>query len=197
MPTTRLRLLPFDPADALLASAAALIRGGLTGSPAWAGSPQPQPDWDAGAACPADHFCCSQGTKLWIGTQGGNVKEAPLHLILSCPEEGREKSTEVKGAWALFFQAQVRTLKDTDPALAEALIARLLVLFTHPLKMEDNSIQQPQTRLSTATLHLFGSTHHNNFEETAHGKISDESSDDHPLWAFSTRITCAVVGAPT
>lgn len=181
-----MKLLPFDPADALLAQVAALVRGGIAD---WSGSPQPQPSWTGDDACPANHFCCKQGTRLFVDREPGGIQCTPA-LVLFCPEEGREKSAEVRGAWAITLMADVITQKDGDRTDALALISRLLLLVTHPVRLEDDSLQQPQDRLNTDNLHVFGRHYRNNFEDVAFGRF--EEWNDHPRWRFSVKITCAL-----
>lgn len=188
-----LRLLPFDPSDALLTAAATLLQEGIVN---WAPSPPPQPSWPLTQACPADHFLAPEGTKMFLSTQPGKVEKTPFAILLRCPEELREKSERINGAWAVHLWADVRRQKDASDDEAAALIKRIQLLLTHPLKLADDSIQQPQARLNTEDLHVFGAHYRDNFEETAHGAIG-EDDDGYPTWRFGTRITCALYGTPS
>ena len=188
----RRSLLPFDPAADLLASVRRVLLAGEPGVAAI--TPSGQPSWSTPAvtACPTGHYLFPAGWRVYLDRDLPSAK-APM-CILSVPEEGKMKSPVLGGQWAILVKILFLVKKDYSLTTLDTVLQRAQLILTETLTLDaDSSIQQPQARLSTSTLLVFGSQKWDNFDETATGELQEAEDLIDRVLAFT--VTCALTAA--
>jgi len=186
----RYRLSPYDPASALLDSIAAVLRDG----PADCADINPSPPaWTAGTTCPAGHYLFPEGSWLYTDRDPDSIHCEPLAVILTAPEDGKEKADEVGGFYSITVEILIRTRLDFPSDSLDSVLNAIAWILTMPIILDDTTRQQPQTRLSTSTLIVAGSDWTQNFTGLGMGKM--ESDNGHPQRIFSFAVTCGLAVA--
>lgn len=184
-----IKLLPFDPATLLLESMARVIREGIANCDTITA-----PDnvaWTEGQTSPEEHYLAPAGYSLYVDREPEEV--ATPAIILTIPEDAKEKSASLDGLWSLAPQVQVIVDRDSDIDALESLLQRLQLVLTSPVILNDTTVQLAQARLSTATLKLFGLRRDENFEATATGKMT--SMEGHPQRLLAFSVTCSRIAS--
>lgn len=184
----RIQLLPYDPTASVVRAVVDLLK---TGVPAATGiTPAGQPSWNPDtAACPAGHYLFPAGWWLYNDRRPVTEMKFPQAFVYAS-EDGKQKGAVLNGRWRVDLRIRLLTRKDADLTVAETIIQRLQLILTEPITLDDNTVQAPQTRLSTSTLHVFGTNRNDNFEETASGRLTDEQ--DHPNLELATMVDCGL-----
>ena len=183
-----LNLLPFDPCTALMESVASLIRGGVANCAAVT-----DPDnvaWTEGETSPAEHYLVPEaGWHLLLDREPEQV-DHPC-IILSVPEDAKEKAAGVDGFWSVQLLVRVEVESDYSIDALEAVLQRLQVVLTQALVLDDDSVQTPQARLSNSGLHIHGLRKDDNFDGASTGKV--ESDEGHPARLLGMAVTCSLL----
>lgn len=181
----RIQRLPLDPTELLLDALAGIIRAGVPGCSSITG-PTHVP-WVAGQTSPAGHYLVpAAGWHLFLDREP--VKVTTPALILTAPVEGKEKLEYLDSLWALSILVRGLVPRDSDVPALEAVIARLQIVLTETLTLDDTTRQTAQARLSSPALHLEGLRRADNFLQTATGKI--ESFEGHPEARLAFTAVC-------
>lgn len=186
----RYRLSPYDPATALLASIATILRDGPLDCAAINPSP---PAWAEGAACPAGHYLLPAGSHIYTDRDPDSITCDPVAIILSAPEDGKEKSDEVAGFYSITVEIIIRTRLDFSQPELDLILNAIAWILTMPIILDDTTRQQPQTLLSTDSLLVAGENWTQNFTGIGMGKM--ESEQGHPQRILSFAVTCALCAA--
>ena len=181
-----MKLIPFDPATLLMESAARVIREGIANCSSV--TAPGNVSWTAGQASPAEHYLVPEaGWQLYTDREPEEV--ATPYIILTVPEDAKEKSPSLDGLWSLTLQCQVLVDRDYSIPALEAVLKRLQLVLTCPVTLDNSTRQLAQARFSTSALHVHGSRRDENFEGIGTGKIINESGHPERMLAFS--VTCS------
>lgn len=187
----RYKLSPYDPSPALIAQVASLLRSG----PANCDDINPDPPaWAEGDAAPDGHFLFPEGTRIYRQNERESVKCEPLAVIIGTREDLSEKSEEIQDAWNVALSVTVRTGADFDPAELESIIKGIQWVLFRPLVLDDDSTQQPQERLNTNGLLVYGATWRDNFDGLSVSQIAEE--EQHPQHEIMASVVCSEAYLP-
>lgn len=183
-------LIPQDPSTLLLQQIATIIREGVDDCDTIT-APANVPWTDLDATSPAEHYLLPAGYSLYVDREPDTV-DTPA-LILTIPEQGKEKATGLDGMWLLTVEIHGIADRDQDVALLDAIMDRLIIVLTSPLTLNDATISPPQARLTTTALHVHGSRRADNFDSPAAGKL--DSLTGHPRRILAFAVTCSAIAA--
>lgn len=183
-------LIPQDPSTLLLEQISAVIRLGVADCTTIT-APDNVPWTDPDTACPAGHYMVPAGYHLYVDREPEEIRTPAL--ILTIPEQGKERSPGLDGFWLLTVEIHALCDRDQDVAAMEALMDRLIIVLTGPLTLDTAAISPPQARLSTAALHVHGTRRGDNFESPAAGKLDAMSGHPHRILTFS--VICSAIAS--
>lgn len=187
----RYKLSPHDPTGTLLARIETILRSGPANCAAINPSP---PAWAAGAAAPDGHFLFPQGTRLYVSDERESIVCTPMAVIIGTRADLQEKSEELQDAYNIALSIKVRTGADYDPAEMKSVVKGIQWYLFRPLVLDDDSTQQPQARLTTSGLLVYGSTWRDNFDGLSVSQIAEE--EQHPELEIMASVVCSEAFPP-
>lgn len=187
----RIKKLPFDPTETLLARVVTLLQSGIADCEEI--TPTGQPTWsDVTTPCPEEHYLFPAGWRIYSMREPESEAKPPCVIVL-CNEDAKEKSTVIENHWRLDLRVKTLIPRNIALATANAVLKRIQIVLTQPVTLDDNTVSHPQNRLSSSTLHVFGSHKQDNFEQTASARVQDEQN--YPALELATTVECTLIGS--
>jgi hypothetical protein len=185
-----INLLPYDPVSVLAARMESVLVSGIPGVASI--TPSGQPAWaDVTGPCPAGHYLFPAGWRIYTDREPEAKVQAPCVLI-AFPDDGKQRHEVLSGFWQVMVHCRLLVRRAADMAEAETVLRRMLLVLTEPVTLDAGGQQTAQARLSSAALHVHGSTRQDNFPETVAGSIKE--TEDLPEREFVTNVICGLIG---
>jgi hypothetical protein len=184
-----MNLLTTPPVKPLLESIARVLREGIPQIPALT----PAQAWPAGQRCPVGHPFFPKGLTLVDYMQVGRVHTPSCEIL--CDEQAVTKAENDDRIWRVPVEIDLLWDRDIwDGPEGEQLQAILKMILTNAVTLPDASVQTAQARLSTASLHLWGTRDGDNFTAQDFAKMT--AIEGHPFLSFSFTVTCSGIHVP-